>query len=790
MRGYRLRTSASTVGLACCLALGTTAVAAAAASTTAATTPPDTGAPAALRIQLLQSAQRWSDKGRSDVARQMLAKLLAMEPDSPEGLVFMADLALRDNQLDAARKILDTLQTRQPQHPATHELERLYQVYSQQREKLARMRLTARAGRTAEAAALARELFPEGPPRYSALGQEIARITGQRGTRTDSVLAQAPARQTAAPAGRARAKPAPPSAVGAVARTPHAPSGTAVATAARPAAAPLAAVTASPAADSAATTSASAAAQTAAAPAALAPSPQPGVSEPPAEASLAAARADMLRAQANAEIQAERLSPALRLLEQAVQLTPDDAWLRYALARLYTRLQLPQQARSVATEGVERAPADTDMRYARALLLASLDEDAAALNDLQQIAPAERSAGMQALEQRLQRALQAQAQQAQDKLEREVQAIEARRQARVEVGQLTLQKNSTEGLSSLRGWERPVVAWLPWGYQGMLFAHMDSVHLVAGSYAGGDPFAQPGTEAITSGLPQHADGMNLGVGYVGDDLRWDLGEIGLGFAVTNWVGGLRYSGDRGALAYSLELSRRPLTGTLLSYAGTTDPQTQGVWGGVVATGVGGRVATEIGPFNTSFSASVASLTGQNVADNTRLQWRLAADRDVYNSATQDLNVGLSLSGLQHAKDLSNFTWGHGGYYSPVSNVTLSLPVQWSGREGPFTWLLKASVSVSSSSSTATDFYPGNAAMQQQAGNPVYAASSSTGTGWAASGAAEYQLSPNLALGARLDREVSDYYAPLNLLLYARYAFDPVREPLAKRPRPVQPYSQF
>ena len=284
--------------------------------------------------------------------------------------------------------------------------------------------------------------------------------------------------------------------------------------------------------------------------------------------------------------------------------------------------------------------------------------------------------------------------------------------------------------------------------------------------------------------------MNVGVGYVGDDLRWDLGEIGLGFAVTNWVGGLRYAGDRGALAYSLELSRRPLTGTLLSYAGTTDPQTQGVWGGVVATGVGGRVATEIGPFNTSFSASVASLTGQNVADNTRLQWRLAADRDVYNSATQDLNVGLSLSGLQHAKDLSNFTWGHGGYYSPVSNVTLSLPVQWSGREGPFTWLLKASVSVSSSSSTATDFYPGNAAMQQQAGNPVYAASSSTGTGWAASGAAEYQLSPNLALGARLDREVSDYYAPLNLLLYARYAFDPVREPLAKRPRPVQPYSQF
>ncbi|RFO98257.1 hypothetical protein DIC66_05990 [Rhodoferax lacus] len=777
------------------------------------------GAPTALRAELLGSAQRWSDKNRTDIARQKLDKLLAMEPDSPEGLAFLGDLALRENKLDEARKILATLQTRQPLHPATRELEQLVQIYTLQREKLARMRLMARAGRTADAAVLALELFPAGPPRYGALGQEIARITG-RGAKGSPQVAQTPALtrpllDTRSTATKAAAKTAPTSS-SASARAPITPA--ALALALRPEV-----VTAQQA-------------ESALQPAPLAPAapevPATPEAAPASASALAAARADSLRAQADGELKAERLSPALRLLEQALQETPDDAWLRYDLARLYARLQLPEQARSVSDEGVARAPADTDMRYAHALLLASLDDDAAALADLQRIPVAERSAGMQALEQRLNVALRAQASNtllqsarqkrsegrygealglfqqarqnalasvqagspstadAQDALERDIRAIEARRQAWVEVGQETLEKNSTEGLGSLRGWERPVVAWLPWGYDGNLFIHADQVQLDAGSYAGGDAFAQPGTELITRGLAQRADGVNVGLGYVGEDLRWDLGETGVGFAVRNWVGGLRYGGDIGNVAYSAELSRRPLTGTLLSYAGTQDPQTGAVWGGVVATGVGGRVSTELGPFSTSASASLAMLTGLNVADNSRLKWRLAADRDVWRSAEQTVNIGVALSGLQHDKDLSGYTWGHGGYYSPQRNVTLAFPVEWSGHTGPLRWLVKASVSASSSSSNATDYYPGDAAMQQRAGNPRYDASSSTGTGWSVSGAAEYQVTPHLAIGGRLEHEVSDYYTPLNLLFYARYAFDPVRQTTVQRPRPVQAYSQF
>lgn len=42
----------------------------------------------------------------------------------------------------------------------------------------------------------------------------------------------------------------------------------------------------------------------------------------------------------------------------------------------------------------------------------------------------------------------------------------------------------------------------------------------------------------------------------------------------------------------------------------------------------------------------------------------------------------------------------------------------------------------------------------------------------------------------LELDRAEDYSPTNLLLYARYFFDPVRVPLENRPRPVQAYSSY
>ena len=134
--------------------------------------------PPAIEAELLSGARLWASKNRPDMARQLVDKLLAMDPNSAEGLATLGDLALREKKTDEAQRVLATMRARHPSHVLTQELETLVRVYGPDREKLAQMRLMARAGRKAEAAELARELFPQGPPTLGGLALEYHQIMG------------------------------------------------------------------------------------------------------------------------------------------------------------------------------------------------------------------------------------------------------------------------------------------------------------------------------------------------------------------------------------------------------------------------------------------------------------------------------------------------------------------------------------------------------------------------------------------------------------------------------------
>ena len=384
------------------------------------------------------------------------------------------------------------------------------------------------------------------------------------------------------------------------------------------------------------------------------------------------------------------------------------------------------------------------------------------------------------------------------RIQRELDEIEARRQRWVETGQRMLNKPATSGISTLNGWELTAVAWWPKDYDGHYFVHLDQVHLDAGGLPVnradaldyGQVAAWPSAAYPTNAAVQRVSGTNLGIGFVADRWRWDVGAVGIGFPVTNWVGGVKTSGDWGDLRYQLDLHRRPVTGSLLSYAGARDPITGTIWGGVLTTGLSARVSGDVGPYSMSLSASLDGLTGRQVQRNHRMQLRWAADQDVLRTPHHVVNAGLSVTLTRHAYDLSEYSWGQGGYYSPQQLTSISMPVEWSGRLGAWSWLGRGSVSWSASSSGVTDYFPGHPALQAQAGNLLYKASSSTGFSASLRGGLEHQTTRNLALGAWLELDRSENYAPTNLLLYARYFFDPVRVPLEKRARPVQAYSSY
>lgn len=545
-------------------------------------------------------------------------------------------------------------------------------------------------------------------------------------------------------------------------------------------------------------------------------------------APLAKASPDSMDIRMNLADALSRMGDTRGAAEQAVWLKDHvpsaDVTQQLALLRIWQRVGRMDEARTLSAQLLQTFPQDSDVllhsarleranrNYAQALvffrsalMLETRTAPAASGTSTEQVAnehsDTERPPVLQqsyALSLPVDAAVVA-------KIQGEIDSVEARRQVWVEAGRTGLRKSATEGISSLRGWEQPMVAWMPRGYDGHYFLHVDRVKLDAGELPadGSDSLNFGQVAALPPGSPlayrrQRGTGTNLGFGFVGDDLQWDIGTTGVGFLVTNLVGGLSKTGNLGRYSYKLEGFRRPITGSLLSYAGARDPVTGQAWGGVVATGAAGRISTDFGPYSTSVTLSLATLTGKNVENNTRTQLRWAIDRDVWRDSRSVINIGATASAWHYGKDLSEYSFGHGGYYSPRSYVSIALPVEWSGRKGAFTWLARGAISVSRSSSSNTDYFPQSALLQSlararlaESGSvPVYTGSSGSGFGRSFRGALEYQITPNLSFGAQLELDRSAYYAPTNLMVYSRYRFDPVLTPLENRPRPVQPYSSF
>lgn len=296
-----------------------------------------------------------------------------------------------------------------------------------------------------------------------------------------------------------------------------------------------------------------------------------------------------------------------------------------------------------------------------------------------------------------------------------------------------------------------------------------------------------------------AEGTGLAVGWQRRDLKVDLGTTPLDFPVTNWVGGIADKGDIGDFSWSAELSRRPLTGSLLSWAGARDPNTGRIWGGMVASGMRlGLSHDKGGALGFWSSLGLHALTGKNVEDNRRLQLMAGGYWRVVNRENHLLSLGLTGMHWASARNVGEYTFGHGGYYSPASYQSLALPISWSQRFARFSYQLRAAATVSQAKTDAALYYPTDAILQARAVglgiDPSYAASpdnSPSTRGWSFHMGWEYQLDPQLFLGGRIEIERSGAYAPDRYQFFLRYNLDrPAAQPVRLPPEPFVPYSQF
>ena len=521
---------------------------------------------------------------------------------------------------------------------------------------------------------------------------------------------------------------------------------------------------------------------------------------------------DMLMALARVHIATRDLDKAREVYQQILARTPKDVGARLALARVLDETGDKAAAhREVETTLSNAAADDLDTRLAVADLLIDMKDTVAArpiVDQLSNVAPDNPRVIIESG--RLARAEgshhEAMAYFRRAGANEEIARMERERKGSVVMAGVDyLGKSGTPGISSLKAIELPFEVRIPAGYIGQAFFHVDPVSVTAGNLQLDDLYnlRQYGKiQALApGGIPgastQSAQGTALAVGYESGDMRADIGTTPLGFPVSDVVGGLKMYRSMAPYSYSLDIARRPLTSSLLSYAGARDPVTGEVWGGVRSTGATFHSDYDRGRFSAFADLGYYLLTGENVATNREFALRTGLDWEFIQEADTRLSLGLALTNWRYRENLRYYSFGHGGYFSPQSYYSLAVPLRWTGRAGRWSYLLRASVSASVSYEKDMPYYPTDPALQAQAelqaqtaGNAVYTGGNGHGSGYSVGGALEYQMAPHLFAGGRFGIDRSAYYTPNFAGLYLRYVFDAQSGSVPFPPDPVKPYSRF
>ncbi|MFC0140305.1 cellulose synthase complex outer membrane protein BcsC [Erwinia mallotivora] len=332
------------------------------------------------------------------------------------------------------------------------------------------------------------------------------------------------------------------------------------------------------------------------------------------------------------------------------------------------------------------------------------------------------------------------------------------------------------------------------------FVRLDNVSLSAGTFsrnAQGNIDDNFGTCASTDAVcrrdfRQHQNGTSVGLGYNSERWSVDLGTTPLGFEVTNWVGGLTWHGNIQDVGVSVTASRRPVSSSLLAYAGARDPaEASGKrWGGVVATGGEVSLSYDRGEANGLWASLGAhQLTGENVRDNSRQRLMAGYYYKLINEDNRRVTVGLNAMLWHYAHDLSDYSLGQGGYYSPQLYQSLAIPLTYRQRSENWSWSLGGSLSWSQSRSRGEPRYP-LSVTSLTGDNPTGSDGSSSGFGYTVQAAVERRLSAHWTLGAGVDLQQAKDYTPSQGLLYVSYSMTGWQGDLDMPVQPLTPYADF
>ncbi|WP_410013021.1 cellulose synthase subunit BcsC-related outer membrane protein [Sodalis sp. C49] len=288
----------------------------------------------------------------------------------------------------------------------------------------------------------------------------------------------------------------------------------------------------------------------------------------------------------------------------------------------------------------------------------------------------------------------------------------------------------------------------------------------------------PGDYAADSSGSQQASGVEVNLALSGDSYKADVGTTPLGEDLSSLVGGLQWSPSLttfSKLIFTAE--RRAVTDSLLSYVGTRDKISGKKWGQVTKNGGGVQYSYDDGDAGLYAGVGGYSYQGDNIPGNTGITSSAGFYVRPLREDHSEVKTGINITFMDYDKNLSYYSYGQGGYFSPQNYISVSLPVDYTQKYDDWDLTLGGSVGYQSYSQDKSAYYPNNPALQTAleslvAGGYVdsayYDARNENGVSYNVHANGSYKINPNMSVGGQVGYDTFGDYSESTALVYFKY----------------------
>lgn len=277
---------------------------------------------------------------------------------------------------------------------------------------------------------------------------------------------------------------------------------------------------------------------------------------------------------------------------------------------------------------------------------------------------------------------------------------------------------------------------------------------------------------------QSASGVELGMALTGNQYKLDVGSTPLGQDLNTLVGGVQWSPQlTDYLKLILTGERRAVVDSLLSYVGAKDKYGGEKWGQVTKNGGNAQLSYDNGDAGFYAGVGLYSYIGTNVPSNQSVNGSAGVYLRPYHFDDRELKTGVSMSYMDFSKNLSYFSYGQGGYFSPQNYISVSFPVDYTQKYDNWKMSVGASIGYQAYSQDPSAYFPNNPGLQGQledyvargmAKEAFYSGGSENGLGYTLRASADYNVNKDMTIGGRVGYDTFGNYNESTAQLYLRY----------------------